>query len=88
MVLCTTSAAACNLPIAYLEDEKQFPEPVLERFCNPEEGYDSLLLMQVAIDEDTPVLRVIAVKRNDSKPVQGVRLYQYDKEGNAIHHFL
>lgn len=28
------------------------------------------------------MFRVIAVTRNDSKLVQGVRLYQYDKEGN------
>jgi len=81
--LCTSAAIACNLPFDSLSPEEKIPQEALDRFCIPEEGYTSLLLIQAAINEDSPVFRIIAVKRDDLHLVQGVKLYQFDKDGNA-----
>jgi hypothetical protein len=82
IVLYTSSAVACTLPTDSLGNAELFPQRVREQFCNPEAGYTSLLLIQAAINEDTPVFRVIAVRRDGSDHVQNVRLYQFDKDGN------
>ena len=82
VVLYTSSAVACTLPTDSLGNAKLFPQQVRERFCNPEAGYISLLLIRAAVNKSTPVFRTIAVRKDGSDQVQSVRLYQFDKDGN------
>jgi hypothetical protein len=76
-------AAGCLPAIDSLSPTDHIPQQVLYRFCNPEIGYDSLLLIQAAIKQDSPIFRVIAVKRGIRHSVQSVRLYQFDQDGNT-----
>lgn len=78
------SSFACTLPTGTLGNAELFPHRVRERYCNPEAGYTSLLLIKAAIDGSTPVFRIIAVRRDESGNVQSVRLYQFDKNGNDL----
>jgi len=87
-LVCTSSATACIPSIEYLENAEQVPHQVLERFCLPEPGYDSFLLMQTAINKDSPVFRVIAVRRDATEAVRNVRLYQFDQDGRGHPKFL
>jgi hypothetical protein len=82
IALYASTAVACALPVESFDNAEPFPQRVRERFCNPGVGYASLLMIQAAVSGDSPVFRVIAVKRDDSGYVERLRLYQFDKEGN------
>lgn len=82
IVPCASFAASCTLPSDYLAYSQQIPERVSQQFCHPDPGYDPLLLIRAAIKVDAPVFRIIAVKREESGKVLGVRLYQFNKDGN------
>lgn len=73
---------SCNLPADYLNDTKLLPERVVDRFCYPDEGYESLLLIRAAVSEDSPVFRIVSAKRIGLQYPQEVRLYQFDRDGN------
>lgn len=88
LVLCTSCAAACIFSVDSLEEAEQVPQQVLDRFCNPEPEYDPLLLIQAAIDKGSPVPRAISARRDVMGPVQNVRLYQFDKDGDPHPNFL
>jgi len=88
VVLSTSGAAACLPSIDALSNSEQIPQQVLDRFCNPEAGYDSLLLIKAAVQRDAPIFRVIAVSRDDRDSVQSVRLYQFDQDGQGHPDFL
>ncbi|PLY06884.1 MAG: hypothetical protein C0622_00295 [Desulfuromonas sp.] len=81
-VLSVTNTGACDLPTDNGAGVRLFPPLVRERFCQPEEGYASLLLIRAAVNEDRPVYRVIAVEDDDAESVRSVRLYQFDAAGN------
>jgi hypothetical protein len=82
IALYASTAVACALPVESFDNAEPFPQRVRERFCNPEAGYTSLLMIQAAVSGDSPVFRVIAVRRDGSDHVERLRLYQFDKEGN------
>lgn len=81
LTLYASTAIACVLPVESFGNAEPFPQRVREQFCNPEAGYTSLLLIRAAISEDSPVFRIIAVRRNGSDHVERLKLYQFDKDG-------
>jgi len=79
---CITAATACDLPADLRDDATLFPKRVQQRFCHPDEGFRSLLLIRTAINENAPVFRIIAVKSDNATGVQNVRLFQFDQRGD------
>lgn len=86
--LLTARAFACTPALKSFAGPEAIPAPVVERFCQPETGYDSLLLIRAALDPAEPVYRVIAVKNSGGLAFQGVRLYQFDGNGRALPAFF
>lgn len=84
VVALMSNAAACIPAIESLGDTDQMPSQVLNRFCHPEAGYDSLLLIRAALDTDDPVFRIIAVRKDGSGSILNVRLYQFNRRGQGL----
>jgi len=77
-----SSGIACDLPEDLRDNPAMLPGRVQQRFCQPPEGFHSLLLIRTAINEDAPVYRIIAIRKNSSDVVADVRLFQFDQHGN------
>lgn len=75
-------ANTCPLPIEQLDPLIIFPKQVRQKYCNPDTGYNSLLLIEAAINEDEPVYRIITVQQVGADTPKSVKLYQFDKAGN------
>jgi len=73
---------ACDLPADLRDNRELLPERVQHRFCHPDEGFRSLLLIRTAVNKDAPVYRIIAVKHGHEGTAHAVRLFQFDRHGN------